>query len=264
MRFWALGFAAAMSLGLSAVFVAAFGSSASATDIGGVDSETAFRNALATLNAPGPGPHTITITGDFTISGAVDPVYTGNRKLTIYGVGHTVSAANSGVRFLSIGAGATLVTIDGLTVAGIEHPLAGSTATGGAITASSRELRVTNCTFSNNSASAVVSGASSSGTSYGGAIAVTSAPITVLDSVFSNNGVSVNATGTAGSAYRPDVRRSDSSCVGRRHHQADRVLGQRRPDRSLRARAARRIRTERAWVAPSSSETGPSTFGSRP
>lgn len=75
---------------LAAVLVAASAGPASAT-AWPVDSEASLISALTDASADSSGGHTISINGDFTMTGAVLPTYVGTESLTIEGNGHTIT-----------------------------------------------------------------------------------------------------------------------------------------------------------------------------
>jgi hypothetical protein len=135
-----------------------------------VATEAEYRAAIIALSADGAGPHTLTITADFTIDDPGDPVYDGDQDLTIDGGGHTVTSGVADTRFLDHSSGAAL-TIEDLTVDGFDN----FDSSGGAIITGAGQLTVTRSTFVNNTSD-----------SDGGAIDFDDAAL-IQQSTFSSN-----------------------------------------------------------------------------
>jgi predicted outer membrane repeat protein len=135
-----------------------------------VDSEAEFIAALDALDSDNSGPHTINITGSFSLTGGTDPLYdsTATQPLTINGNGFAIDATDSS-RIL-FNDSSQPVTINDLTAVNGD-----ASVDGGAIY-SEGDLTLNRCLFEGNVAG-----------DDGGAVHVQGASLIVSDSTFTDN-----------------------------------------------------------------------------
>ncbi len=166
-----------------------------------VDNETDFIAALTNLGGIGGGPHTINITGSFTISGAADPTYSNlaTEALIINGNGFTIRG-NDNSRVLYNNSSQPL-TIHDLTV------LDGDSDGDGGAVFSEGDLTLTDCTFEDNYSD-----------DDGGAVAVDPGSLTVTRCAFGGNAADDEAGAlrkkSAGTATVTDSTFTDNEAYG--------------------------------------------------
>ena len=79
------------------------------------NSDDTYRAALAALSAVGGGPHTLNITGSFTLEDDGDPLYTGTQDLTVNGNGFTIDGGGFSTILVFNPTSDALLTVNDLT-----------------------------------------------------------------------------------------------------------------------------------------------------
>jgi hypothetical protein len=135
-----------------------------------VDNETDYRAAVLNFSGIPGGPHTINITGSFTLAGAADPTYTNvaTEALIINGNGNIINGGGNS-RILD-NQSSQPVTINNLTLTN------GSAGGDGGALLSLGDLNINNSTLEGNSSG-----------DDGGAVHVQGASLTVIGSTFTDN-----------------------------------------------------------------------------